>query len=483
MNLSLVDLVLLTLYMVGSVALGLWLGRGQKTATDYMLGSRDLPAWTVLLSIVATETSTVTFLSIPGVAYHGDLTFLQLPLGYLIGRVVITMWLLPKYFAGEFFTAYQVLELRFGGRVKEAASLLFLVTRTLADGLRLYLTAVMLQLLSGMNMNAAIAVMGAVTIVYTYLGGMKAVVWTDVMQFFVYLAGAVASYAALVGKLPGGFATVVETAQAHGKLRVFDLSLDLAKPFTLWAGVIGGAVLALGTHGTDQLMVQRYLCARSERDARHALLASGVVVLLQFALFLWIGIALFAFFRAFPPAVPLTKQDHVFPAFIVEHLQQPPGLLGLVLGAVFAAAMSTLSSSLNSSATALVNDLWCPRFAPAADTTQRLKAARLATLLFGVLQIAVGIAGQGLEDSVVNNVLTIAGLTTGALLGVFLLGSGAPRAGQRDALLGLLCGLVVVLLLWLNAWVAWPYFALVGAATTFVTGWLTSNLRAPSARP
>ena len=478
LNLSAVDLGLLIAYLAGSLLLGIWLGRGQRTATDYMLGGRDLPGWTVLLSIVATETSTVTFLSVPGIAAFGtgDLTFLQLPLGYLLGRVIVSAWLLPKYFAGEFFTAYQVLHLRFGSRVKQAAASLFLITRTLADGLRLYLTAVVLKELSGLPMNESIALMGAITIVYTFFGGMKAVVWTDVMQFFVYVAGAGAALWILLGKVDGGFAHVVDAGSAAGKWRWLDLSTDLAKPYTLLGGLLGGTVLALGTHGTDQLMVQRYLCAQNERAARRALVASGVVVLAQFAFFLLIGVALFVFYGQHAPATPITTGDQVFRGFIFNHLQEPRGLLGLVLGAVFAAAMSTLSSSLNSSATTLISDLYVPLLRKDATPEQQLRMTRAATLVFGGLQVAVGILGQKLQQSVVDSVLTIAGLTTGAVLGVFALGSFGTRATARGALVGLVAGIGTVVCVWALGGVAWPYFALIGALTTYGVGSLVSRL-------
>ena len=472
MKLGAIDATLLLVYLLGSVALGVWLGRGQKTAADYMLGGRDLKWWIVLVTIVATETSTVTYLSTPSKSYTGDLTFIQLPIGYVIGRIVVAFWLLPKYFAGEIFTAYEILELRFGGKVKRAASVLFLVTRTLADGLRLFLTAVVLQELTGLSMNGSILVTGIVTLVYTAFGGMKAVVWTDVIQFFLKVGGAIAAFIALLYKLPGGFDELLRVGAEANKLRAFDLSFDLANPHTLWAGVVGGAVLSVGTHGVDQLMVQRYLCAKSERHARIALVSSGFVVMAQFALFLMLGVGLFAFYRMHQPGVLLAK-DHEFTSFIVDHLHEPPGLLGLVLGAVFAAAMSVLSGSLNSSATTFVKDIWVPLFAKDATQEKQLLTTKAATVLFGCLQMGVAVAGQGFQKTVIDNVLTIASITTGVILGVFLLGSCSKRPNQRDALIGAVVGLTVVLVLHFAKWpitIAWPWYALVGSTTTLLVG-------------
>ena len=361
------DFAVLAVYLVGVVAFGLWIGRDQKGAADYMLGDRNIAWWGLLFSIVATETSTVTFLSIPGFAWSRDFTFIQLPLGYLIGRFLVVAVLLPHYFSGEYFTAYEVLRKRFGGAVGQAASFLFIVTRSLADGLRLFLTAIVVQEMAGLSLPVSVALVGVTTIVYTFAGGMKAVVWTDVAQFFIYNVGAVVAFFLLLGQLPGGWGQLVAEASAAGKFRWLDLSTALDSPYTLWAGLIGGMFLTIGSHGADQMMVQRYLCARSQREAGRAVWMSGVVVFLQFALFLLIGVGLYVFYQAFPPAVAFDRPDRVFVRFIVEQL--PRGMVGLVIGAIFAAAMSTLSGSLNSSATAAVTDFYRPLVRPDASST------------------------------------------------------------------------------------------------------------------
>jgi SSS family transporter len=413
-------------------------------------------------------------LSIPGFAFTRDFTWIQLGVGFLIGRLLVVAFLLPHYFAGECYTAYDVLHRRFGGATAQAASLLFILTRSLADGLRLFLTAIVLQEMSGLSLPWAIALVGLTTVVYTFFGGMKAVVWTDVVQFVVYIAGAAAALVLLVSRLPGGWEQLLAVAAAEGKLRAIDVTLSFSNPYVLWAGLVGGAFLTFGSHGVDQLLVQRYLCARSQRDAARALASSGFVVVLQFAFFLLIGVALFVFYQAFPPEVAFDRADRVFAHFIVNEL--PPGLLGLVLGAVFAAAMSTLSSSLNSSATAAVNDFYRPLFGSGASGSRLLGLTRAMTVAFAGVQIAVALSGQWLSRTVVENVLTIAGFTTGITLGIFLLGMLAPRASQKAALAGFGLGLLVMTAVAFGTSLAWPWYTVVGSTATLGLGLVAGRL-------
>lgn len=497
MAIGTVDLTILIVYLAGTVAFGLWMGRGQRSATDYLLGGRDLPWPVLLLSIVATETSTATFLSVPGIAYggglggSGDLRYLQLPIGYVVGRTIAAFVLLPLYFRGELFTAYDVLKTRSGPAVRTLASGLFLVTRTLADGLRLYLTALVLQVMFGWSLATAVLAVGAVTVVYTVIGGIKAVVWTDAIQFAVYMLGAGASLWVLGDSLDGGLGGMLGDAEVAGRLSTFDFATPFggeaaafwASQYTFWAGLIGGAVLSIGSHGVDQLIVQRYLSARSLKDAQKALLWSGPVVLLQFAFFLVLGLGLSAFYAAHPPATAFAKSDRVFAHFIVNHL--PAGLVGVVLGAVFSAAMSTLSSSLSASASALVNDFVLPLTGHRPDQPFALRSARYATLAFAGLQIAVGTSGLGGADAVVNQVLGIATITTGVILGLFVLAM-LPRRSPRASLAGLVAGLVataaVVFALPALDWqLAWPWYGIVSCGSTIAVGWLVARVGAPAA--
>jgi len=471
LKISPADTGILVAYLLGVVALGLWLGRRARTDADFMVGGRDVPWWVILASIVATETSTVTFLSIPGFAWSRDLTWLQLAAGFLLGRFAVAFLLLPGYFRGALFTAYEVLHERFGGAVQKTASALFILTRSLADGLRLFLSALVLEELAGIPLAWSVVILGVTTILYTWAGGMRAVLWTDLVQLLVYLGGAGVALAVILDRLPGGWGQVLAMGEAAGKLRALDLGWDLSQPFGLWAGLLGGAFLTLGSHGVDQLMVQRYLSARNLRDARRALVTSGFVVFAQFAFFLAIGLALWAFYQTFPPAAAFDRPDRVFARFIIEEL--PVGLVGLLVGAIFAAAMSTLSSSLNSCATAVVNDLAGPG---AGSPGRRLSLTRLWTALFGLVQIGVGIGGQWVTSSVVNSVLGIAGFTTGIVLGVFFLGIFSRRVGQRAALIGLGVGFGGMSGIFFFTSLAWPWYALVGSALTFAAGQAASLL-------
>lgn len=481
---SSLDASILAAYLVAVVLFGIWIGRGQHDMAGYLLGGRDLPWWAILGSIVATETSTVTFLSVPGMAYcsDGDMRFLQLAMGMIIGRWLIVHLLLPQYFRGKLFTAYQVLHQRFGGATKDVASLMFLVARNIGDGLRLFLTAIVLEKVVGVPLPICVVLVGLLTIAYTFFGGIKSVVWNDCIQFVVYVGGGILTLVIIANQLPQGWDQLIQFAEQHDKLRVFHFQWDLAAPYTFWSGMIGGAFLALGTHGVDQMMVQRYLCARDQRQAGRALIASGFVVLAQFALFLMLGIALACFYAQNPPSVPFKSPDRVFATFIVEQLPAGIGLIGIILAAVFSAAMSTLSSSLNSSASSAVNDLYLPRLAQPASERHQLWASRVFTVLFGLLQIGVGIGGMYFSTMVVNEVLAIAGFTVGVLLGVFALGVLTKRVGQTAALLGIVFGLTTLTLIkfvvpwiWPSVEVAWPWFALIGSTVTFSVG-LTASV-------
>jgi solute:Na+ symporter, SSS family len=474
-----IDLTVIVVYIAGCTVLGAWLGSRSQGLKGYFLGESNIPAWAIMISIVATETSTATFLSVPGVAYRGDFAFLQLSFGYVLGRFVVATVLLPAYFRGQIFTAYQLLQDRFGGPTRTTASILFLIARSLGDGLRLFLAATVLQHLAGWSTAGAIVTVAAITVFYTFLGGMKAVIWTDVIQFSVYIVGALVALAILAAKLPGGWPALIQSADAAGKFRLLDFSFDLTRPYTFWAGLIGGMVLNTATHGADQMMVQRYLSARSQRQAAMALVASGFVIVTQFALFLLIGVSLWVFYQVFPPSTPMSSsKDDVFPYFIVHYL--PTGVLGLVIAAIFSATMGTLAGSLNSSASSIVNDLYRP-FTGRNDERHLMRVSRAMTVLWGGVLMAVAFGASYLKDNVVNNALTIAGLVSGILLGLFLLGILTSRVGQSAALVGVLAGLSTVTFAKFGTSLAFPWFALVGSSTVFAVG-LTASRFFP-ARP
>jgi SSS family transporter len=487
-----VDVAVLVFYFGGAVAVGLLAAGRIRSLDAYLLGDRDLPWWVILGSIVATETSAATVLSVPGESFGpAGMRFLQLPLGFMLGRCAIVRFLLPLYFRGELHTAHEVLRDRFGPLVQRAAAVLFLVARNLGDGLRLFLAALVFQKLTGWPLAWSVGSMGAVTILYTVLGGLRSVAWNDCLQLVIYVLGGVVAVFVIVAAIPGGWATAWDFAMAHDKLRVLDFSFDLANPYTFWAGLVGGAVLSLGTHGTDHMMVQRYLSARSRREATRALLASGVVVFLQFCLFLGIGVLLAAY-HGLGGEPPPGRPDEVFASFIVNHFPANTGLIGLLLAAILAAAMSTIASSLNASASSMIHDIWLPlrsalgRREPLAPEAA-LAITRWLTVAFGIVQVAVGIAAAAVDATVVSRALTIAGYSAGLLLGVFLLGVATRRVGQGAALVGAACGLAALLgvqfvLPASGVHVAWPWYALIGSATTFAAGLAVSPVL-PRAEP
>ncbi|HEV2721449.1 MAG TPA: sodium:solute symporter, partial [Thermoanaerobaculia bacterium] len=449
------------------------------------LAGHGVPWWAISASIVATETSTITFISVPGIAYArgGDFTFLQLVFGYLVGRVVISLLFIPSYFRGEMITVYQLLQERFGWRVRALASTLFITMRTIADGVRLLLTAFVLAAVygsvAGVSVESVVTlcvvVIGLVMIVFTFYGGMEAVVWIEVVQLGIYIGGALAAAIVLIRDIPGGLSTAMALGEAHHKFRVFNFVTDLHVTFSFWAGVIGGCFLTMSTHGTDQYLVQRYLCTDRPRSASLALLSSGVVVLAQFIGFLFIGVLLFAFYRpdgiaGGGPAAPFHAPDQVFPDFITRHL--PSGLSGLVVAAIFAAAMS---SSLNSIAAAFTEDLYKP-FVPRASDRHILNVSRVVTIVAGIVQIVVGLGLRHQTESALSTALGVASLINGPVLGVFLLGT-MRRGGPRTALVAMSAGIGVVLWVSIAKAVAWPWYTVIGALTTVIVGFVASGRR------
>ena len=498
------DLAIIAAYFAGTILLGAWFSRRQKDLKYYFVSGRDLPWWVIMASIVSTETSAVTFISVPGYAFGTDYTFLQLPMGYIVGRVVVSVIFVPAYFRGEVLTVYQLLEGRFGGTVKQLASGLFLVTRTLSDGFRLFATALVLAALfvampgvrsaveamvpasdpANALLVAAVVALGLAMIVYTFLGGMTALIWTDVIQLAIYLIGALASAFILWQEIPGGWNEITRLATAGHKLRVFDFTLDLTRGYTFWSGVIGGAFLTTATHGTDQFMVQRYLCSDSERSGRKALLVSGVFVFVQFALFLVIGTLLYVFYTAHAPGelASLTidgrvASDRVFPQFIVTHL--PAGLMGLVVAAILAAAMS---SSLNASAAAALTDFYQPLTGGTRGERHYLNVSRLFTIVFGLLQILVGLAAIQISRRIVDEVLGIASFTNGVILGVFLLGTFTVIVGRRGAFVGMALGAFVMLAVRVLTAVNWQWYVLIGSMATLAAGVAVSRIVGERAR-
>jgi len=449
------DFAVIALYFIVITYVGIKAGGRQTSTTDYFLGDRDLPWWAVCFSVVATETSTLTVIGIPAVAYSGTLTFFQITLGYLVGRILVSVIFLPRYFKGKLATAYAFLGERFGDRMRVSASATFLVTRLLADGVRLFATAIPIKVIanaSGVEMSyaAIILLIGIVTIIYTLIGGIRAVIWVDAIQMLIYLGGAVLAMIVLLNRIPGGW---LETAQQAGKLNVFDLgepftfTVLLTQPYVLLTAILGGALFTMASHGTDQLIVQRLLTCRTLGDSQKALIWSGVLVMIQFAIFLFVGLLLWSYYGgASPGELGLTRADEVFPKFLIEGL--PPGVSGLIMAGILAAAMSTISSSLNSLASSTMFDLYERITKRVVAEAKALTISRGLTLFWGVIFMVFANLFEDTTNPVVELGLEIASFTYGGLLGAFLLGLLNKRSNQTDALIAFF--ITIAFLVWLK---------------------------------
>jgi SSS family transporter len=463
------DIAVILVYFAAVIAAGLLLAGRQRDAADYFLGRRGLPWWAIMLSIVATETSALTVISVPGIAARGNLTFLQLSFGYLIGRIGVASLLLPGYFEGTQETAYQRLERRFGVAARRIASAAFLVTRALGDGVRVFATAIPLAIITSWSIPAGILAVGIVTIFYTWVGGLRAVVWVDVIQLVFYLLGAVATICVALHLADGG----LSDAWAAGKLQVIDASFSFTRTYTLWGGLVGGALLSAASHGTDHLIVQRLLASRDLPDARRALIGSGVFIIAQFALFLFVGTALWLAGADRPGMAA----DAIYPTFVVERL--PPGVAGLVVAAILAAAMSTVSSSLNSLASASTHDFYAP-LTGRTDTEHLLKVGRGMTLLWAAILVGGAMLFKNRDTPVVVLALSIASITYGGLLGSYLLGGLWPRARQVDVIIAILVAVIVMIPVVLGfpfrllPGLAWPWYVPLGTAVTVAVGMISS---------
>ncbi len=499
MGLDSFDFAIIALYLTGITLFGVHFRKQQKSTRDYFLADRDIPWWAISLSIVGSETSTLTIISVPGLAYRGDLTFLQVVMGYMVGRVIISLLLIPHYFRGELYTAYELMERRFGGRLRSLTASLFLVTRAAAEGVRVFAVAIVVRITLGAVLRGfpglerdiiAIAIVTVLTLVYTFEGGMKAVIWTDVVQMFLYVGGTVVGFFTLLKLVPGGWATVSSMAEAGNKFRVFDFTPDFFRVYTFWAGLIGGTFLTTASHGTDQLIVQRLLVARSERDSKLALISSGVAVFLQFTFFLLVGILLYAFYHSGGSGRTFASFDEIFPTFIVEDM--PHGVSGLLIAAILAAAMSNLSSSLNSLSSSSIMDFYA-RLRPRAGERERMRLSRVSTVAWAAVLFTLAILSRDIRV-VVEVGLSIASVAYGALLGVFLLGVLTRTANERGTMLGMFCGFVFNLYLWQeqNLWhalapytgfslalprpVPWTWYVTLGVGVTFSVGYAASRV-------
>jgi solute:Na+ symporter, SSS family len=505
---NLFDLALIAFYLVGITLFGLRFRKKQRSLRDYFLADRNIPWWAIALSIVAAETSTLTIIGVPGLAYDTNFAFLQLVMGYLVGRVIISYLLLPHYFRGDLFTAYQLIERRFGGRLRSLTAGLFLLTRAAAEGVRIFAVALVVGIALGPILGniselqrdvISIGIVTLLTLLYTFEGGMAAVIWTDVVQLAIYLAGTLVGVFTILHLVPGGWTTIHVQAATAGKFRVFDFAPDFYRTYTFWSGVIGGAFLTTASHGTDQLIVQRLLAARSEAQSKLALLSSGIAVFVQFSLFLLIGTMLWVFYRLSPPAIPFDQPDRIFPTFVLTHM--PHGVSGILVAAILAAAMSNLSAALNSLSSTTMVDFYLRR-RPDTPEQQRILLSRLATIGWGLALFSLAIISRR-GGRVVELGLSIASVAYGALLGVFLLGILTRRGNERGSMIGMAIGFCANVYIWQGAamlrWlqrvtdapfatlaltrpIPFPWYVLTGSTISFAVGYSSSLLLSRSAQ-
>ncbi len=478
------DVVVLVAYILAVTAFGTWLGRRQSGARDYFLAGHGIPWWAICLSVVATETSALTFISAPATSYTSDFWFLQLVFGYLVGRILVATVLLPRYFAGQLDTAYALLGERFGPSTRRFTSIIFMVTRAFADSIRVFAAAIPIQLVTGMSYTQSIVIAGVFTVIYTYYGGLKAVVWIDVVQMFLYVLGGVAALIVLTQLVPGGLGGIVEAGQAADKFRIIHLEGGFASARWLLTGLVGGAFLSMASHGVDHIIVQRLLASKSLGDAKKAVVGSGVLVILQFALFLFVGVGLFAYYGGREFATP----DEIFPLFIVEGL--PPGLSGLIVAGILAAMMSTVSSSLNSLASATTHDIYAP-LTGRTDEEHLMRMGRRFTLLWAAILIGGALLFQLVQQGtpIVVIALQVASFTYGGLLGGFLLAVLSKRAVERDAILGISVAITVLFGLWaaqqfelMPRLVDPLWFSLLGSIIVLAVGGASARLRGDTNR-
>lgn len=474
MKVAAIDYIIIVAYLAAIAIFGKFKGGKQKTVKDYFLGSKQLSWRVISFSIVAAETSTLTFISIPGLAYLTNLNFLQLTFGYLLGRIIVAVYFLPAYYKGELFTAYTYLQNRFGDKTRSFASIVFLFTRTASDGVRLFATAIPLYLLLDVSPIFAIIIIAGVALMYTYAGGLKGVIWVDAIQMFIYLGGALLAGFYLINLLPGGFISLFSNPVVSSKLSIINWGFDsgvagfFSQPYTLISGIIGGAFLSMSSHGTDQLIVQRLLAAKNLSDSKKAIVSTGVMVIIQFATFLLLGVLLFAYYGNLN-----IRADEIFPKFIIEVL--PIGVRGIIIAGLFAAALSTLAGSITSLSSSTMMDLYLP-FKPNLDEKKNLLLSRLFTVFWSAMLILSAVIFMESPKSVVELALSIASFTYGGLLGTFLLGLLNKNAKQEDALAGFTSGIFVMIAVIALKLVAWTWFILIGVCVTLLVGSLLAVL-------
>jgi Na+/proline symporter len=453
-----IDIVIIVLFLAGNTLFGLWHGKSNKNTRDYFLGGHKLPWVVAMLSIVASETSVLTFVSVPGLAYRGDWTFLQLPMGYIVGRILVSLILLPLYFKHGVNSIYEVIGIRFGTGMQKLAALVFLVTRTLGDAIRFLAAGVVVQVVTGWSLPMSVMIIGIVTLVYTLSGGIKAVVWLESFQFGLYLLGGILSIVFILQNLEMGLPEIITSLSGTGKLAVISTETRfLTNPLTFVSAFFGGVLLSLSSHGIDYMMVQRVLGCKDLGSAKKAMIGSGFFVLFQFSVFLLAGTLIYVFMQG-----AVIEKDREFAFFIVHHL--PAGLKGFLIAGVLSAAMSTHSSAINSLASSTVNDL--------LGGKPSLTLSRIISFGWAVLLIVIALLFDEGDKAIVMIGLEIASFTYGGLLGLFLLSKSKHNFHTASLSAGLLASLGIVFVLKYYG-LAWTWYILVSVSVNILITLIT----------
>ena len=468
MALATADIIVIAAYLLLMTGFGVWLSRFQTDSRVYFLGGRNIPWPAVCLSVVATETSVLTFIGVPALSYAGDMRFLQMTFGYLAARILLAIFFLPAYLNQDTYTVYGYLRRRFGSQARNSASMLFFITQVLGSGVRLYAAALVLATVANVGGIAwAIVIIAGVTVLYTWAGGISAVIWTDVAQGVILIAGGVLAIWLLAGMVPDGFWGTLTLAAAEGKLRVLDFSTRPGETYTIWSGLIGGTFLGMASHGTDQVLAQRLLTSRNLADGRKALIGSGLIIIPLFLLFLLIGVLLKHYYQVNPPAEAFQNPDRIFPNFIVGHF--PPVAAGIVIAAMLAAAMSTLSSGIQALSSSTVMDIIRPLARVRRPAEDYLGLSRAITAFWGAALIGVALLAGG-WGPVLETGLTVASYTYGPLLGLFILGFFTSVGSQKAVVAGAAFGLAVITLVVRFTALPWTWYVFTGCTVTVLAG-------------
>ncbi|HVR74581.1 MAG TPA: sodium:solute symporter [Planctomycetota bacterium] len=504
-GLSTADWCVVGIYLGIVAIIGFYASGKQKSTKDYFLGGKSLPWWAAALSIIATETSAVTYIGVPRMAYQGDWAFAQLVIGFVLGRIFLALFFVQVFYRHDFVTVYGFLEQRFGGATRTVAAILFLLGRVVASAVRLYAGCVALKVATGFGIDRAIIALGAFGTIYTLTGGIRAVIWTDVLLGLTFMAGGIVSCVYLASAVPGGLEGLIRNPLFIEKTTVIHLGWSLSSPETLLAGIAGGFVLTLATHGTDQDIAQRMLTCRDAKGGSLSVLGSAVLILPLMGLFLLVGTLLFFFYqtRDVPYALP-ANLDHIFPLFIVKEL--PLGFRGLVMAGLLAVSIASFTSVLNALASTTIGDFYSParkRLGAEPSDRHMVRASRVVTLFWGAALVGLAMAFEGSSENLLTIALQVLTYFYGALLGAFLLGIFTRRGSSLSVITGMVLSVPAVLLLQLRHYVAdpatapqairtllgadslrpfldlverhvpvvaWPYWIIIGTAITFLVG-------------